>query len=525
MIRLKRFIFIAFSFFLYAFATIGARADVNAECSKYTDCDMLVACQLVDAVDSALSGIGVDYDKHVAEAIESNSSCKNYPDSFAKDIDVQLTDSVRLVIEWHKVKRYLAHEMPSSPEQELIDIVVSAFGPDTEAQKKFFTALATAYVAAWMKDEKVWLDDAFVLDFLGTDDNVNKYKSVIVELTGQTQDEELGIDVDWDEVLSAIAEVMDQAQGKRGFLVCENNRSWQWSIDALGWIITAVAAIFTIEAGGGGGAAVAAGRAALGAGLKAAARGVAKAGGKIIAKKTAKKMAKKLTSHAIANIAKGAVRVGVPKNLSEHYAKKYGSKGLLKLGVKTFVKNFSLKAALKNKWARIIDAGALVYWIGKNNVKNSAMGTIYSLVESGISKDYVNCQDLDEYTGCYTVCGQNRTNDKLNMADFINTYAFHPMFNKLVCVDPNDYTLHEMGQDGSTGPVFIMDSNKWSQLKRTLTDKVVDKSYVYNGVRHWGCDWNEDDIDMYVGFFVYDPDTLEIDTEAMVVDDFLRLDD
>ena len=33
------------------------------------------------------------------------------------------------------------------------------------------------------------------------------------------------------------------------------------------------------------------------------------------------------------------------------------------------------------------------------------------------------------------------------------------------------------------------------------------------------------DIDMYVGMLIYDPDTLEPDTSSTIIDDFIRLDD
>ena len=54
-----------------------------------------------------------------------------------------------------------------------------------------------------------------------------------------------------------------------------------------------------------------------------------------------------------------------------------------------------------------------------------------------------------------------------------------------------------------------------------IKQHVVNKS----DSKKFGCDWNEDDIDMYFGTFIYDPDTLEISEEGMLIHDAIRLDD
>ena len=61
----------------------------------------------------------------------------------------------------------------------------------------------------------------------------------------------------------------------------------------------------------------------------------------------------------------------------------------------------------------------------------------------------------------------------------------------------------------------VVDQGEMQDKFKTLTNQK-------NG-RH-GCDWNEDDIDMYFGSFLYDPDTLEPST-SLIIEEFIRLDD
>ena len=87
---------------------------------------------------------------------------------------------------------------------------------------------------------------------------------------------------------------------------------------------------------------------------------------------------------------------------------------------------------------------------------------------------------------------------------------------KSYCVNESDYALYEINPDGSRGELLIMTKEQWNQIKNTITTSVQDKGK---------CDWNEDDIDMYAGFYIYDPDTLELSDQHMVIDDIIRIDD
>ena len=307
----------------------------------------------------------------------------------------------------------------------------------------------------------------------------------------------MGVSVNWDDVLIEISNTLDATQQKRGVLLCENNRSWQATIDIVGWGITAVAAVLTFYAGGAGGVAVTAGRAAVGTGLKAAARGIARVGGKAAAKR--------VSSAGGRMLAKSAIDLGMKANM-RGYAR-YAGRGVLKAGVKKYIK--TVGANLVRKTTLLADAGALVYLIG-SNVANNAASTLYSLVSSDLANDIINCKDVDHNEGCYTVCGDGMGGDDMN------NKVFNPIFGKSYCVNESDYTLHEINPDGSRGNILVMDATQWTQMKEKINTSVKDTGK---------CDWNEDDIDMYAGFYVYDPDTLEISDQGLVIDDTIRIDD
>lgn len=493
----------ALSLVLFCCFTSIANAAVSAECEQYTDCDELVACELYVQVEKAMNGLTPDYVGAVANAASYRTTCTNYPELFKKNIDIVLSNNpdIRMTIDWESVRnrmRYGSQSDFDDADLSVLSIIVDGIlGPDTAAQKVFFEDLATAYISANKTDPTTRLDDAFVLDFLGDGDNLYKYKSALLDLTGEVVDTDFGVDINWDDVLIEISNVLDATNQKRGALLCENNRSWQMTIDIVGWAATAVAAVMTFYAGGAGGAAFATGRAAVGAGLKTAAKGIAKVGGKAAAKR--------LSTAGGRMLARSAIQLGLKANM-RGFAK-YAGKGVLKTGIKNYVKTVGVN--LTRKATLFADAGALVYLLGENFAKN--VGTkVYSFISSDLSNDIINCQDVDHNEGCYTVCGDGMGNDDMN------NKVFQPILGKSYCVNESDYALYEINPDGSRGDVLIMEKTQWDQVKATINSSVKDQGK---------CDWNEDDIDMYAGFYMYDPDTLEISTENLIIDDTIRIDD
>ena len=473
----------------------GAKtATASPECTKYTECDSIVACELTLQVEKAIAGGKPDYNDVVARTLNQTTKCKTYPDKFKRNINLRVSSKpdVTLSINWDTVRNRMKYGPQADFTAEdiaLLETLVDILGPDTIAQQKFFTALATAYINASKQNEGTLLNDAFVLDFLGSDDNFELYRDAVRDTTGTITDEDYGIDIDWDNVLTEISNVLDTTVKKRGMIVCENNRSIQLGIDTAGWVATIAAAIATFYAGGAGGAGVAAGRAAIGAGLKAAATSASKVG--------AKAASKKIIKAGIRTVGKDALK-----------------RGALKTGAKNFIKIVGQN--LTKKWVAITATGAAVWGLG-NAVSNTG-STIYSLVSSELDKTFLNCQDLDHNEGCYTVCGDGQAND------YLNQYALEPVLGKTYCVNPDDYAMYEINPDGSRGKLMTFDHEKMAQIKSLVTEKVQDQGTGSIVGRGQGCDWNEDDIDLYIGAYVYDPDTLEISDEAMVIDDAMRLD-
>ncbi len=283
------------------------------------------------------------------------------------------------------------------------------------------------------------------------------------------------------------------------------------------WVATVVAAIFSY---GTGGVAVAGGRAALGAGLKALAKGATKVGLKKAGKSMAKQGSKQL--------AKSAVKVGLKKNMRGWV--NYKGKGLAKRIAK------QAGANLKSKKSRLLltgaVAGAIYETAGSSIVPNNptknktsgqdTIGTIYSLVESEPTTEMVNCQDIDYGEGCYAICNHDQPTDDLNVK------VFKPLLGETYCVSDKDYTLYNT----KTNKPLVLTEEQYKKIKQKIKSDIVDQGEKENffgtlfnqkNVRH-GCDYNEDDIDLYFGSYVYDPDTLAPST-SLIIEEVIRIDD
>lgn len=377
--------------------------------------------------------------------------------------------------------------------QKAVSVIVNALNPKDEQQKTFLTALVTQYVTKWDKGESVVLDDKFVYDFLSDEDRLTRYKAGLVSLTGSAFNEDLKINLDWDEILRYISSVLDTTNRMRGALVCENNRSLQMGIDVAMWAATiySLGSMATVQAGVKVGAS---------AGLKALAKGAAKIGAQAAATSLS------TTGRTLLKEGTGLLIGKAVEKFSLELAGK-----LLTTGVKTIGKN------LLTKRSALLAAGAIAYQTkGKQSLADSmepkggfnkrAAGFLYSLVDSEPSTAMVNCQDLDKGEGCYHICGSGRAPN-----DDLNTKVFKPVMGKMYCVDKDDYTLYEI----DTKKPLMMNDNQYKQIVDKIHSSIVDKGH---------CDWNEDDIDMYVGSYMYDPDTLEPSSE-LIVEDVIRLDD
>lgn len=166
------------------------------------------------------------------------------------------------------------------------------------------------------------------------------------------------------------------------------------------------------------------------------------------------------------------------------------------------------------KYAAIAAAGGIIIktmgTYSKSNINQtkfakSSAGLLYSLVEDEARTDIVNCQGLDLREGCYTVCGQVSTPN-----DDLNTKVLYPVMGNKYCVSPEDFTLY----DANTKKPLMMTPKQYEQIISRLS-LVKDKG---------GCDWNEDDVDMFTGRYIYDSNTME-PSSYLLIEKVDRLDD
>ncbi len=190
-----------------------------------------------------------------------------------------------------------------------------------------------------------------------------------------------------------------------------------------------------------------------------------------------------------------------------------------KVGIKTLA-----KAALKHavttglKWAILTAAGAIIIntkgsWnypktnINQTSFAKSSAGLLYSLVDSEPRTDIVNCQGLDvaDRKKCYSVCGYpGAPNDELNEK------VLSEVMGSRYCVSTEDFTLYDI----NTRKPLMMTSAQYNQVIDKLA-LIKDKG---------GCDWNEDDVDMFTGRYIYDPNTME-PSSYLLIEKVDRLDD
>ena len=402
-------------------------------------------------------------------------------------------------------------DKPTSPnssasDTDVIAAIVAFLDPRNNYEKTFFTDLATDFVSKAAKDDNLILNNPFVYDFLASKDaSLMKYQEALKTVSGTAQSEELRIDIDWEDIKIQISTLFDAALRRRGALVCENNRSYQIGLDTAIWIATIAAAIASVEAGGSGGIAIAGGRAALGSGLKALAKGVSLIG--------LKAAAKSLTKTGGKQIVKGAVKAGLKKNMQgwalPTVQKKAARDIAKKAGANLATKRGMLFASGAVTGAIYETVGSSAIASNQSPVKKSfaarAAGVLYSWLESDESIEFINCQDLDYDEGCYTVCGHGQLNDDLN------TKVFKPILGHYYCVSEADFTLYDV----ETNKPLMMDNTQYSNVTQKIRSVVQDSDK---------CDWNEDDIDMYFGSYIYDPDTMEPSTN-MIIEEVIRIDD
>ena len=67
----------------------------------------------------------------------------------------------------------------------------------------------------------------------------------------------------------------------------------------------------------------------------------------------------------------------------------------------------------------------------------------------------------------------------------------------------------------NTNKPLMMDNDQYVKVTQKIRSVIKDSGK---------CDWNEDDVDMYFGSYIYDPDTMEPSTN-MIIEEVIRIDD
>lgn len=374
--------------------------------------------------------------------------------------------------------------------------------PSFAACEDLFTDFLVSGIEWDGENEKMRLltTDQEVIDFFVK--NFDQCRSFLVskgdkefEFSFDNQQIEADVLFSWQQIREAVAALKSADPTDHAVKVCENNRSYQVGLDVVLWTATAISAAATFWAGGTGGAVTATITQSAKVAAKAAAKQAITRAARTVASQTARSAAKKAAIQAV-------------KKAQVELLKK------------------SIKAAMSTKLARYgIKPGVAVAitYFGGQSVASVVLGKTYSLLESGLTKDYVNCQDLDTSTKkwggsefCYRVCGENALSKK---PDSLNKYVMTPMFKKTYCIDRKDFGLYEMNPNGSAGKLFTYgDPNIWAKIKAKIVKEIQNKK---------GCDWSSDDVDVYTGFLMYSSKTLS-PTEGdggMQVLDTLRIDD
>jgi hypothetical protein len=357
----------------------------------------------------------------------------------------------------------------------------------------------------------------FIDFFVG---NIDICKDFLIRKQGllNVDNAKLGqIRLNWSVLRDSVAGILADANDSRVLFVCENHRALQVGIDVGLWVGTAVATFFTA---GAGGPALAAGKTAFQAGLKT--------GVKAAIKQSITAGARAYASRGLAHgLSQGAIRTAAAGQVGG----KIGLKTFLWTGAEALkhipagqVANLGMISVAKSwLWAGgkaatpYLTKRFLTEKISSNarpSNKGGAASFVYSLVDSKFSADVMNCQDTDKLlNGCYSTCDRN---DLGAPKDSLNNLVIRPMYDVSVCVDRDTFVLHEI-ENGQKGPAFLrVIDGEWPALQNKIKANIQDKN---------GCNWNEDDIDLYIGKPIVNADTLTIEPAAAVIDAGIRLDE
>lgn len=396
-------------------------------------------------------------------------------------------------------------------------------------------------------------------------------------------DIDLVMDIRWDYIVEEVAAALSVASNQRTLFVCENNRSYEMGIEVGLWVATVVAAAFSW--GSGGVAIQGAKTAVVQAGKNFVKIGVRKGAKKAAVDATAKRLGIDIAAKAAAeSAARSAAATATAQATAAKAAADAAGRTMARDATITAVKrsmhnngvrriqDAALRAELQARLAatpgdaalrnalNLVDdkiakvaakktaertaataaadlsaaeAALLAETSAASNALTRALTTfalstpiaaaggvaaVYSFLTSELNPKIMNCTGTDAGEGCYLSCTQDPLGSP---TDDLNTKVFRPVFGQNLCVDENsNYALRVINRDGLPVPGDIFKANQ------TLWDRA--KAIIVKDVANQGnCDWNEDDIDMYIGAPMYDAGTLMPtgDGATSIIIDAIRLDD
>lgn len=362
------------------------------------------------------------------------------------------------------------------------------------------------------------------------------------------EDDDLIINVNWDYVVEEVAAALTVTSNARQLFICENDRSIQAGIDTALWAATIVAAVFSFGTAGVAGTAIKEGvkqgvkgiiklgvkqglKTASKAASKEAAKKAAVATAQQTAKKTAVDASKKALQNTLVSQTKNKLKSNGKKRVTNKMIKKEIEKGIANKSINStsgrkaisllddaIAKQSALKTAGQASASQALKKALTTFAISTPIALLSGFGAVYSYLESDLDTTVMNCTDTDAGENCYLSCTKDSTTAP---TDDLNTKVFKPTFGKTLCIDENNnYALREINTQGipTPGKIFLTTQDKWEKAKRLIVSNVQDQG---------NCDWNEDDIDMYIGVPLYDSSTLEPTengSQGLLIDG-IRIDD
>ncbi|MDR1027327.1 MAG: hypothetical protein LBL46_02840 [Rickettsiales bacterium] len=381
--------------------------------------------------------------------------------------------------------------------------------PDDATISAYSAELSVDIAKSILSDNDEVIDEEWMANWFAEGNRIERYRVVLSNQSGVSDVKFEGkeiMSIDWESVRELLTTALDTAEARMGAVLCENHRALLFGVDVATTAATIVIGVLT---GGVGAAAIGAGKAGLQSVIRSAAAKLAVKGiGGQVVKLGAKKTATRVATWALREAAKKGL-AGAAANAAASTATRaaaaLGFKQALTAGVSKGVAS-AIGAGLLRKVAGMAADGVFIWAVGMSN------SSWFGLIDSTLRADLPNCADLDSaFNKCYSICGKG------DLGDDLNKYVFDRLLHKKVCVGDKrteeQYVVFEVAKDGSRIPL-VMTQTEANMVYAKLPE-----------IKNKGnCNRNNDDLDIYFGYYFYDPDTLLIDGKHLGIKNAFRID-